>query len=134
VAYRDRPAACPRCGVELVRRQRRDIWCCPRCTGTQLAVAEVERRLRLYAPDISEEVIRDVMTVRRSRAQPIDCPMCSRPMQPVVLGGIRAARCNADEQLWFEPSALERVVELAGVRHLRQRSWLARLLSHLFAS
>lgn len=134
VAYRDRPPACPRCGVELLRRQRRDIWRCPRCTGIQLAAAEVERRVRLFAPEISDEVIRDVMTARRSRAAAISCPSCARPMQPVVLGGVRAARCLTDDQIWFDARELERVVEQAGARHQAQRSWISRLFSHLFAS
>src|SRR5215510_4352166 len=84
VAYRDRPPVCPRCHVELLRRQRRDIWRCPRCAGMQLAAGELERRLRLLAPDISDDVIRDAMTVRRSRpaavrraqASAITCPTC----------------------------------------------------------
>lgn len=134
MAYRDRPPACPRCGVELLRRQRRDIWRCPRCSGTQLAAAEVERRLRMLAPGISDDVIHDVMTARRSRAAAITCPTCSRSMQPVVLGGVRAARCDADDQIWFDASELDRIVALAGARHLQQRSWIARLFSHLFAS
>jgi Zn-finger nucleic acid-binding protein len=134
VAYRDRPPVCPRCGVELLRRQRRDIWRCPRCSGVQLAAAEVERRLRLLAPDISEDVIRDVMTARRSKAAVITCASCGRPMQPVAMGGVRVARCTTDDQIWFDASELERVVELAGARHQLQRSWLARLCSHLFAS
>jgi Zn-finger nucleic acid-binding protein len=134
VAYRDRPPICPRCGVELLRRQRRDIWRCPRCAGVQLAAAEVERRLRLLAPEISDEVMRDVMTARRSRATAITCPSCGRPMQPVALGGVHVARCNADNQLWFDARELERIAEQAGARHQSQRSWLARLFSHLFAS
>lgn len=134
MAYRDRPPACPRCGVALLRRQRRDIWRCPRCAGVQLAVAEVERRLRLLAPEISDEVIRDVMTARRSRATAIACPSCGRPMQPVAMGGVHVARCNTDNQLWFDASELERIAERAGQRHQSQRSWLARLCSHLFAS
>jgi Zn-finger nucleic acid-binding protein len=134
VAYRDRPPACPRCGVELLRRHRRDIWRCPRCAGTQLAAAEVERRLRLSAPDISDDVIRDVMTARRSRAAAIACPACARPMQPISLGGVHVARCNADDQIWFDAAELDRVIARAGARHQSQRSWLARLLSHLFAS
>lgn len=117
-----------------MRRQRRDIWRCPGCTGVQLAAAEVEHRLRLLAPDISDDVIRDVMTARRSRAAAIVCASCGRAMQPIVMGGVRAARCSADDQLWFDASELERVVELAGARHQSQRSWLARLCSHLFAS
>ena len=134
VAYRDRPPVCPRCSVELLRRQRRDIWRCPRCSGTQLAAAEVERRVRLLAPEISDDVVRDVMTARRSRAVAISCPTCGRPMQPVALGGVRVGRCNADDQMWFDASELDRVVALAGARHQRQRSWIARLFSHLFAS
>jgi Zn-finger nucleic acid-binding protein len=134
VAYRDRPPACPRCGVELLRRQRRDIWRCPRCAGVQLAAAEVERRLRLLAPEISDDVIRDVMTARRSRAAAIACPSCGRPMQPVAMGGVHVARCNADNQLWFDARELERIAERADARHQSQRSWLARLCSHLFAS
>jgi len=100
----------------------------------QLAVGEVERRLRLLAPDISDEVIRDVMTARRSRAAAIGCPACRRPMRPVMMGGVHVARCDADAQIWFDASELERVIELAGARHHEQRSWIARLLSHLFAS
>lgn len=134
MAYRDRPPVCPRCSVELVRRQRRDIWRCPRCTGVQLATAEVERRLRLQAPDISDEVIRDVMTPRRSRAAAVACALCGRLMQPVALGGVRVGHCVPDDQMWFDASELERVVDRAGARHQSQRSWLARLLSHLFAS
>jgi Zn-finger nucleic acid-binding protein len=141
VAYRDRPPVCPRCGVELLRRQRRDIWRCSRCGGMQLASGEVERRLRLLAPDISDDVIRDVMTARRSMAArraraaaPIGCPACRRLMQPVMMGGVHVARCDADDQIWFDASELDRVVELAGARHHSQRSWIARLFSHLFAS
>jgi len=100
----------------------------------QLAAAEVERRLRLLAPDISDDVIRDVMTARRSKAAAIRCPSCGRPMQPVVMGGVRVARCHGDDQIWFDARELERVVERAGARHQSQRSWLARLCSHLFAS
>jgi hypothetical protein len=100
----------------------------------QLAAAELERRLRLVAPEISEDVIRDVMTARRSRAAAIACPSCRRPMQPVAMGGVHVARCDADDQLWFDASALDRIAERAGARHQSQRSWLARLLSHLFAS
>jgi Zn-finger nucleic acid-binding protein len=142
VAYRDRPPVCPRCGVELLRRQRRDIWRCPRCAGVQLATGEVERRLRLLAPDISDDVIRDVMTARRSRAGVtarrsevvITCPSCSRPMQPIMMGGVRVARCDSDDQIWFDATELDRVIARAGARHESQRSWLARLCSHLFAS
>ncbi len=134
MAYRDRPPICPRCGVELLRRQRRDIWRCLRCNGVQLAAAEVERRLRLLAPGISDDVIRDVMTARRSRAVAVACPSCRRPMKPVMMGGVHVARCEMDDQIWFDASELERVVELAGARHQSQTSWLGRLLSHLFAS
>ena len=140
VAYRDRPPACPRCSVELLRRQRRDIWRCPRCRGMQLAASELERRLRLLAPDISEDVIRDVMTARRSKAvgrsrpAATTCPTCRRPMHQVAMAGVRVARCDADDQIWFDAAELERIVERAGARHHSQRSWLARLFSHLFAS
>jgi Zn-finger nucleic acid-binding protein len=134
VAYRDRPPACPRCGVELVRRQRRDIWRCPRCTGMQLATAEVERRLRLVAPDISDEVVRDVMTVRRSRAQAVRCAQCGRVMQAVSLAGVPVGHCATDSQMWFDARELDRMIERAGVHHQLERSWLARLLSLLFAS
>jgi Zn-finger nucleic acid-binding protein len=134
VAYRDHPPVCPRCGVELVRRQRRDIWRCSRCTGMQLATAEVERRLRLVAPGIAEDVIRDVMTARRSKAAAIACPSCGRPMQPIVMGGVRVTRCNDDDQIWFDASELDRIIDHTGARHQSQRSWISRLFSHLFAS
>lgn len=142
MAYRDRPPVCPRCQAELLRRQRRDIWRCPRCAGTQLAAGELERRLRLLAPDISDDVIRDVMTARRSRpaavrqaqGPAITCPTCRRPMHPVAMGGVRVARCDADDQIWVDLAELERIVDLAGARHQSQRSWLSRLFSHLFAS
>jgi Zn-finger nucleic acid-binding protein len=142
VAYRDRPPVCPRCGVELLRRQRRDIWRCPRCAGVQLTAGEVERRLRLLAPDMSDDLVRDVMTARRSRAaaagraQPeaLACPSCRRPMRPVMMGGVRVARCDSDDQIWFDASELDRVLERTGARYQSQRSWLARLFSHLFAS
>jgi Zn-finger nucleic acid-binding protein len=125
---------CPRCSVELARRQRRDIWRCPRCAGMQLATAEVERRVRLLAPGIPDEVVRDVMTARRSRSTAIACPSCGRPTQSISLGGVRVARCDADDQIWFDAQDFERVVDLAGARHQSQRSWLARLCSYLFAS
>ncbi len=134
MAYRDRSPACPRCGVELIRRQRRDIWRCPRCAGLQLTAAEVERRLRLVAADISDEVVRDVMTARRSRGVATACASCGRPMQPVTLGGVRVARCAPDDQIWFDAGELDRVVAHTGARHQSQRSWLARLCSYLYAS
>jgi Zn-finger nucleic acid-binding protein len=125
--------------VELLRRQRRDIWRCPRCNGMQLAASELERRLRVLAADISDEVIRDVMTARPAkptvrRRVVINCPTCRRPMNQVAMGGVRVARCDADDQIWFDAAELERIVELAGARHQSQRSWLARLFAHLFAS
>ncbi|HEX3474666.1 MAG TPA: zf-TFIIB domain-containing protein [Kofleriaceae bacterium] len=142
MAYRDRPPVCPLCSIELLRRGRRDIWRCPRCAGIQLAAGELERRLRVLAPDISDEVIRDVMTARRSRAAAVRrsrpaaliCPICRRPMHPVAMGGVRVARCDADDQIWLDRAELERLVEQTGVRHQSQRSWLARLFSHLFAT
>lgn len=143
MAYRDRLPACPRCGVELRRRQRRSIWRCPRCAGAQLASVEVERRLRLVARDISDDVIRDVMTARRSRAvliarrarlEVLSCPSCRRPMEPVVMGGVHVARCDPDDQIWFDAAELDRVVDRAGVNHQLQRSWLSRLFSYLYAS
>jgi Zn-finger nucleic acid-binding protein len=145
VAYRDRPPLCPHCGVELLRRGRRDIWRCPRCAGVQLATGELERRLRVLAPDISDEVIRDVMTARRSRATlrrsgrrsgsaALTCPTCQRAMHPVAMGGVPVARCEFDDQIWLDPSELERIAEHTGARHQSQRSWLARLFSHLFAT
>ena len=141
VAYRDRPPVCPHCSVELLRRGRRDIWRCPRCAGVQLAAGELERRLRVLAPDISDEVIRDVMTARRSRAAAVRsrpaaliCATCGRPMHPVAMGGVRVARCDADDQIWLDRAELERLVDQTGVRHQSQRSWLARLFSHLFAT
>jgi Zn-finger nucleic acid-binding protein len=142
VAYRDRPPVCPRCGTELLRRQRRDIWRCSRCAGIQLTAAEVERRLRLLAPDMSDELIRDVMTARRSRAaaagrphgEALACPWCRRSMRPVVMGGVRVARCDDDDQIWFDATELDRVLERTGARYQSQRSWLGRLFSYLFAS
>lgn len=142
VAYRDRPPVCPHCSVELLRRGRRDIWRCPRCAGVQLAAGELERRLRVLAPDISDEVIRDVMTarrsrttaVRRSRPAALICPTCRRPMHPVAMGGVHVARCDADDQIWLDRAELERLVDHTGARHQSQRSWLARLFSHLFAT
>lgn len=106
----------------------------------QLAAGEVERRLRLLAPDISEEVIRDVMTARPSRAaasrrRPAAvCPTCRRPMLAIAMAGVHVARCDADDQIWFDAAELERIADNAGARHHSQRSWLARLFAHLFAS
>ena len=107
----------------------------------QLAAGEVERRLRMLAPDISDDVIRDVMTARRSRSAdvvaaqgPVGCPWCRRPMRPVTMGGVHVARCDGDDQIWFEASELERVVAMASARHQTSRSWIARLFSHLFAT
>lgn len=134
VAYRDRPPSCPRCHVELRRRARRDIWRCPRCAGTQLASAEVARRLRLTDPDLPDEVIQDVLTVRRSRGAAVGCPTCARPMQTIALCGVDVGRCDGDDQLWLDASALDRIVARAHARHQLQRSWLRRLLSHLYAT
>ena len=143
MAYRDHPPLCPRCGIELLRRQRRDIWRCPGCAGMQFAAAELERRVRLLAPDISEDVILDVMTARRSRAVVTarrggggvsTCPSCLRPMQPVVMGGVHVSRCDFDDQIWLAAADLDLVIARAGARHQSQRSWVARLFSLLFAS
>jgi hypothetical protein len=108
----------------------------------QLAAGELERRLRLHAPDISEDVIRDVMTARRTRAtaarrsrtEPVTCATCRRPMHPVAMAGVHVARCDADDQIWVDTAELDRLVEHTGARHQSQRSWLARLFAHLFAS
>ena len=141
MAYRDHPPTCPRCGLELARRQRRDIWCCPRCAGLQLAAGELARRLRLRSPNLSEEVIRHVLSERwvrtggrGARAPAASCPTCRRPMHLVALCGVLVARCDDDDQIWLDAAQFERVVEGAGARHQWLRSWLTRLFSHLFAS
>jgi Zn-finger nucleic acid-binding protein len=134
VAYRDRSPTCPRCGVELQRRPRRDIWRCPRCAGMQLAPGEVARRLRLVIPEISDDLVRDVMTARRSRAEAIACPSCGRTMQPIAIGGAEVARCASDDQLWLDARQLDRIAERAGAHHQAQRSWWTRIFAHLFAS
>jgi hypothetical protein len=104
----------------------------------QLAASELERRLRVLAADISDEVIRDVMTARPAktvrRRVATTCPTCRRMMDQIAMGGVRVARCDADDQIWFDAAELGRIVELAGARHQSQRSWLARLFAHLFAS
>jgi Zn-finger nucleic acid-binding protein len=134
VAYRDRPPVCPRCGVELLRRQRRDIWRCPGCSGTQRAAFEVERRLRLLAPDISDDVIRGAKMTWGPQVPAIACPSCQRPMLGVVMGGVLVARCDPDDQFWFDANEFERVIDLAEARHQSQQSWVSRLFAHLFAS
>ena len=55
-------------------------------------------------------------------------------MHLVAMGGVRVARCDADDQIWCDAAELARMIELTGARHQSQRSWLARLFSHLFAS
>lgn len=134
MAYRDHAPACPRCRIALHRRPRRDIWRCPRCAGTQLATSEVERRLRLVLPEAPVELVRELRAARRGRASALPCPTCLRPMEPLVMADTPVARCGAHDQLWIDAPGLDRIAARVEARYRSQRSWLARLLAHLFAS
>ncbi len=132
MAYRDRPPLCPRCSVELTRRQRRDIWRCANCKGLHIARSELERRLRLLA--LSEDIIQYTLRPFRGKGSALACPACLRQMSPVVMGGVELDRCEVDDQIWFDATKLERLFDLADQTHASRRGWLARLRAHLFAS
>lgn len=136
MAYRDQVVTCPRCGAALLRRHRRDLWRCPGCRGIHLSEPELERWLRVVAPDVAGEVLRAVRGRAAPRADdaPLPCPTCQRPMSTMVIAGVAGARCAAGAQLWFDGESLGRLL-LAAEGHSRaRRSWIARLLAHLFAS
>ena len=132
MAYRDHLPKCPKCAVELSRRQRRDIWRCPRCNGTHIAAGELASRLRVL--DIADDVIRDVLTLRKPYESPLRCPSCQRPMQGGTMATVELHRCAAEDHIWLDRARLDRIVELADKQHESRRGWLARLRAHLFAS
>jgi Zn-finger nucleic acid-binding protein len=115
-----------------MRRQRRDIWRCPRCSGVHLATGELAGRLRLL--DIAADVIRDVLTLRKAYESALRCPSCQRPMQGGTMATVDLHRCEAEDQIWLDHKRLDRIVELADAQHESRRGWLARLRAHLFAS
>jgi Zn-finger nucleic acid-binding protein len=139
MAYRDVPASCPRCNGELRRRQRRDIWSCPRCRGVHLSMAELRRWLDVLYPDVAHGVVIAARSSARTSARTAEasllaCALCQRRLRPLAVHGVPALRCDADEELWFDGESLGHLFHLADGKQRAQRSWLSRFLAHLFAS
>ncbi|MDB4953574.1 MAG: hypothetical protein JWO36_1143 [Myxococcales bacterium] len=135
MTYRDRSVSCPRCGVELIRKDAREAWSCVKCKGALLDVGELVRELLLVAPDLLPEGGTSGITTlgRRTVARALACPMCAAPMEPVFLGGVDLDRCYDDNVFWFDAGELGLVLEVAqGQREERHKPWLARLFENLF--
>jgi Zn-finger nucleic acid-binding protein len=136
MAYRDRPATCPRCSHELSRRRRRDIWQCAQCRGVHLAMPELERWVQWLAPDISHQVMaaaRAELLAARGDSR-LMCPTCQRSMRALVVAGVGVFGCDATRELWLDGDHLGRLLESVAHRQRGGRSWLARLMAHLFVS
>jgi Zn-finger nucleic acid-binding protein len=135
VIYRDRPVRCPRCLLDIARDEARERWRCERCAGLLLSVAEVAKELVEVAPDlVPEGGVFGLATIgRRSAEPPLWCGVCAGAMEPVFLGGVEIDRCCHDQLIWFDPSELSRVRDVAGEQSERRRrarapGWLSRLL------
>jgi Zn-finger nucleic acid-binding protein len=130
VTYRDRPVACPRCSLELVRVDKGERWTCSRCKGLLYGVGDLIARLVEVAPDLVPDAgVGDItMPARRTTAPALACPTCSENMDPVFLGGVELDRCYRDNVVWLDRGELEVVLDVANEqRHRRESSWLARL-------
>ncbi len=135
-AYRDRVVRCPRCVCELARGEQREIWECPSCRGMLVGVGELVDELLKVAPDLMPAGgARTLATLgRRSTQRLLDCPTCAAPMEPVFLAAIDVDRCFHDDQIWFDATEHDRVIERATSQKVeRDRNWLSRLLHDLFA-
>ena len=97
-----------------------------------LATAELAHRLHLL--DIADDVIRDVLTLRKSHESHLRCPSCQRPMHGGTMATVDLHHCDTDDQIWLDRKQLDRIIDLADAQHTSRRGWLARLRAHLFAS
>jgi Zn-finger nucleic acid-binding protein len=132
-AYRERPLKCPRCAIELAREETRDVWRCKRCAGALITVEEVISELVKFAPAlVPPDGARGITTIGR-HGQPLTCPTCSAPMEPVFLGGIEIDRCYHDQQLWLDAGELAKIIDRARAQvSVERRGWFAELVHGLF--
>ncbi len=99
-----------------------------------MSISEVAEKLIEVAPDLlpSGAGVNGLTTLgRRTYGPPLQCGVCSAPMEPVFLGGVDIDRCFHDELLWFDHDKLTRVLDIAREQHLERklhRGWLSRLL------
>lgn len=147
MAYRDSALRCPGCGVELRRRQRRDVWRCARCGGVHLSEAELGRWLRLVGREVALELegaLRGAARrgtraleedeLERRRGDRVECATCSREMRLLNVLGAPVSHCEASSELWLPAPSMELLLAWAERRQRAHRSWIARLRSFLFAS
>ena len=118
VTYRDHPLACPRCKITLARTGATDRWACASCHGQLWSEGEVMTQLLAVAPDLAPDGVPSLPTwSRRTTATPTPCSVCRAAMDPVFLGGVEVDRCRADELFWFDPTEIDRVLEVAQAQH-----------------
>jgi Zn-finger nucleic acid-binding protein len=133
--YRDIRLSCPRCRVELDRKNRRESWRCSRCLGFAVETGTVVRKLYMISPDLVPGGGADGLpTYPRRNAQVLPCAACGKPMRPVRLQGVEIDRCYQDEMIWFDPDELDQVLTSAIERMDTRRSWIGRLLDRLYAN
>lgn len=133
-AYRDRPMACPRCTVPLVRSASRDVWGCPRCTGVLASVSELITELAAAAPAlVPESGPRNLRTFgRHTKLPPLTCPSCAGQMEPVFLAGVDVDRCYHDEQLWLDAGEPALILDRAQAQIREEQPWFTALIQRLF--
>ena len=135
VTYRDRPVTCPRCGLELSRREVGEVWTCGKCQGVLTGVGELVQELVATAPElVPPGGVGGITTIgRRSTSRSLVCPGCAGDMEPVFLGGVELDRCYQDELMWLDAGEQARVVAVARGQHAeREDNWLRRMMARWF--
>lgn len=131
--YRDRLLACPRCTSPLERPARRETWTCSACNGLAIELDDLIRLLAKFSSGLVGRHANDVDAPTVSAA-PLPCPVCTDPMRPVTLHGVRADRCDRDKLVWFDASELDRMIDEAIEDHEQQKGWLRRVRDLFFAN
>lgn len=134
MTYRDRSFECPRCRVELARRDDTDLWACRRCSGALVGETELAQQLVAIAPELAQPHD-GVAMVARKATETLGCPVCAGELEPVFLGGVEVERCVVDRLVWFDRDEQDLVLDTARHQHAqRTAGWLRRLTQSLFGT
>jgi Zn-finger nucleic acid-binding protein len=126
---------CPRCGLELVRDEAREVWSCLKCKGVLCGVGELVTELVAIAPElVPDGGVGGLTTLgRRPKEHRMSCPTCGAVLEPVFLGGVPIDRCYHDELLWFDAGEQAAVMAVVREQHgTATVSWVRRLLGQWF--
>ena len=112
MVYRDSYLPCSTCGkaLEQVSVVGHDFARCPGCQGSLIP----HDILACMLSDMTDGRRRFSPQPRPDEGPSRTCPGCGQAMEPVILLGVEADRCEA-HGVWFDCSELQEVLRQAGL-------------------